>query len=159
MTECWTALGVTDWKHSSNFALMPLQNWANGVIAWALGTYTGGGPSISGSDACHQCTGLVTVDQSTGSYTKTIDYYMMGQFSKFMPKGGKIVDTTGSYLFNDDQGLEMVASINPDGTRTVVIQNRYSNDIFVKVQAESESQPWTAKVPATSVTTWVLPKA
>ncbi|OAQ66228.1 glycoside hydrolase family 30 [Pochonia chlamydosporia 170] len=159
MTECWTATGTTDWKHSSNFALMPLQNWANGIIAWALGTYTGGGPSISGSDACHQCTGLVTVDPNSGSYTKTIDYYMMGQFSKFMTKGGKVVDTSGSYLFNDNEGLEMVASVNPDGTRTVVIQNRYNHDIFVKVKAEAEGQPWGAKVPGTSVTTWVLPRA
>lgn len=159
MTECWTAVGTTDWKHASNFALIPLQNWANGIIAWALGSYSGGGPSISGGDACAICTGLVTVNANAGTYEKTIDYYMMGQFSKFMPKGGKVVDTSGSYLFNDNEGLEMVASINPDGTRTVVIQNRYNHEIFVKVRAESEGQPWTGKVPGTSVTTWVLPRA
>ncbi|CAM1502626.1 Fc.00g074020.m01.CDS01 [Cosmosporella sp. VM-42] len=159
MTECWTARGTTDWKHTSNFALMPLQNWANGIIAWALGTYTNGGPSISGGDACSICTGLITVNQNTGTYTKEIDYYMMGQFSKFIPKNAVALDGTGSYLYADGTGLESVSTINPDGTRTVVIQNRYTHDMFVRVKAESESQTWNARVKANGVTTWVLPKA
>lgn len=159
MTECWTAVGTTDWQHSSNFAMLPLQNWANGIISWALGTYTGGGPSLSGNDACHQCTGLITVDPNTGNYKKEVDYYMLGQFSKYMVKGGTVVNGNGSYIFPDNTGLESVASVNPDGTRTVVIQNRYSHDIFAQVATESEGQTWNARVPASSVTTWILPAA
>ena len=159
MTECWTAVGTTDWVHSSSFALLPLQNWANGIIAWALGSFTGGGPSISGSDACHICTGLVTVDPNSGTYRKEVDYYMMGQFSKFMPKGGRAVAGTGSFLFPDGSGLESVATLNPDGTRTVAIQNRYDHDIWVELQTESEGQTWKGRVYKHSVTTWVLPQA
>ncbi|KAK5996216.1 Endo-1,6-beta-D-glucanase [Cladobotryum mycophilum] len=159
MTECWTAVGTTDWIHSSSFTMMPLQNWANGIIAWTLGSFTGGGPALSGGDACHQCTGIVTVSPDGSGYKKEIDYYMMGQFSKYIPKGATVVDGTGSYLFDANTGLESVATINPDGTRTVVIQNRYNNDVWVSVQAESEGQPWGGRVPSRSVTTWVLPKA
>lgn len=159
MTECWTAVGTTDWVHSSSFALLPLQNWANGVIAWALGSFAGGGPSLSGSDACHVCTGLVTVDAGAGTYRKEVDYYMMGQFSRFMPKGGRAVAGTGSYLFPDGGGLESVATLNPDGTRTVAIQNRYDRDIWVELKTESEGQTWNGRVYKQSVTTWVLPPA
>ncbi|KJZ77197.1 Endo-1,6-beta-D-glucanase [Hirsutella minnesotensis 3608] len=159
MTECYTAKGRTNWVHSSNFALLPLQNWANGIIAWALGTYTGGGPALSGNDACHICTGLVTVDPNTGNYNKEVDYYMMGQFSKFMPRGGKAVGGTGSHLNPDGTGLESVATLNPDGTRTIVIQNKYGQDIWVELKTESEGRTWNGRVYQKSVTTWVLPRA
>jgi glucosylceramidase len=139
--------------------MFPLQNWANGIIAWTLGSYTGGGPALSGGGNCHQCTGLVTVSPDGSGYKKEIDYYMMGQFSKYIPKGAVIVDGTGSFLFDDGTGLEAVGSLNPDGTRTVVIQNRYNKDIWVQVGTESESQTWNARVPALSVTSWILPKA
>lgn len=84
---------------------------------------------------------------------------MMGQFSKYIPRGAVVIDGTGSYLFDDGTGMEAVGSLNPDGTRTVVIQNRYNKDIWVQVGTESESQTWNARVPALSVTSWVLPKA
>jgi glucosylceramidase len=157
MTECWTAVGTTDWKHTSNYHMMPLQNWANGIISWALGSYTGGGPTISGGSACHICTGLVTVDPNGGGYKKEIDYYIAGQYSKFIPKGSHVLEGTGSYLFGDGTGLLSVATLNPDGSRTVVIQNNYGHDIFVQVDTEREGNTWNARVPGSSVTTWVLP--
>ncbi|KAK0760573.1 hypothetical protein N5P37_006767 [Trichoderma harzianum] len=161
MTECWTSVlsGGTDWVHSSSFALFPLQNWANGIIAWTLGTFTGGGPALSGGGNCHSCTGLVTVSSDGSGYKKEIDYYMLGQFSRYIPKGAVVVDGTGSWLFDPNTGVESVATVNPDGTRTVVIQNRYNNDIWVRLATESESQTWNARVPARAVTTWILPKA
>ncbi|KAL7809459.1 family 30 glycoside hydrolase [Trichoderma gracile] len=159
MTECWTSVGTTDWVHSSSFNMFPLQNWANGVIAWTLGSFTGGGPALSGGGNCHQCTGLVTVSPDGSNYKREIDYYMMGQFSRYIPKGAVVVDGTGSFLFPDNTGMEAVGTINPDGTRTVVIQNRYNHDIWVQVGTESESQTWNARVPGSSVTTWILPKA
>lgn len=159
MTECWMAVGTTNWVHSSDFALLPLQNWANGIMAWALGSFTGGGPSMSGGDACAMCTGLVTVDAGGAGYRKEIDYYMMGQFSRFMPRGGRALRGTGSYLFPDGSGLQSVAALNPDGTRTVVVQNRYGHDVWVELATESEWQTWNGCAYGNSVTTWVLPKA
>lgn len=157
MTECWTAKGHTTWKDTSSWNMFPLQNWGNGIIAWTLGSYTSGGPALSGGSACSVCTGLITVDPNAGTYTKEVDYYMMGQYSKFMAKGGHVVDGTGSYLFNGDEGLLSVASINPDGTRTVVIQNRYNNDVFARVHSEKDGAEWNGRVPGHSTTTWVLP--
>lgn len=157
MTECWTALGYTDWQHVSNFNMFPLQNWGNGVMAWTLGSYSSGGPALSGGSACGVCTGLITVDANAGTYNKEVDYYMMGQYSKFMTKGGHVVEGSGSYIFDDGSGLLSVASVNPDGTRTVVIQNRYDHDIFAMVASERDGGSWNGHVPGQSTTTWVLP--
>lgn len=156
MTECWTAKGHTDWQSTSNFNMFPLQNWGNGIIAWTLGSWSTGGPALSGGSACSVCTGLITVNQDQGTYNKEVDYYMMGQYSKFMAKGGRVVDGTGSYIFDDGTGLLSVASVNPDNTRTVVIQNRYDKDIFVQVGTERDGS-WNGRVPGSSTTTWVLP--
>ena len=99
---------------------------------------------------------MITIDPNSKAVTRETDYYMAGQFSRYIPKGASIVDGTGSYLYGDGTGMEAVASINPDGSKTVVIQNLFSKDIFAQVKLEGSSQKWTAKVPASSVTTWVL---
>lgn len=128
----------------------PLQNWASGVTAWTLGTNDQDGPHLS-SGGCGTCQGLVTI--SNGGYTFNTAYYMMAQFSKFMPPGAIVLSGTGS-----SGGMQSVASLNPDGSRTVVIENTFNNDVYVTVSTNS-GQQWSGNIPSQSVTTWVLPAA
>jgi glucosylceramidase len=130
----------------------PMQNWARGVIAWVLGTDNNDGPHISYSGACDSCRGLVTVDQASNSYTLQVDYYMMAQFSKFMPVGATVL--SGSTVWSDT--LSHVASLNPDGTTTVVIENKNGNDVYITLTTSS-GQTWSGNAHANSVVTWVLP--
>lgn len=154
MTECWTSSTSTPWNQASTFTMGPLQNWASGSIAWTLGTDGSDGPHLSGDGACTTCRGLVTVDG--GDYKMQIDYYVLGQFSKFMPRGATVLSGTGSYIYGDGSGLESVATVNPDGTRTVVIENRFGNDVYVTVKTGS-GQTWSGRVYTKSLVTWVLP--
>ncbi|PYH87817.1 glycoside hydrolase [Aspergillus ellipticus CBS 707.79] len=153
MTECWTPASGS-WHQAADFTMGPLQNYASGVIAWTLGTNTADGPHLS-SGGCDTCQGLVTIDSADG-YTLTPAYYMMAQFSKFMPPGAIVLNGTGSYTYSGGQGVQSVASLNPDGTRTVVIENLFSKDIYLSVETES-GEEWSGNVPSESVTTWVLP--
>jgi glucan endo-1,6-beta-glucosidase len=134
----------------------PLQNWASGALAWTLGSDTSDGPHLSGSGPCTTCRGLVTVDTSSDTYQMQVDYYMMGQFSKFMPRGATVLSGSGSYTYSDGTGLESVASLNPDGTRTVVIENKFANDIYVTLTTTS-GQTWSGLIYTNSVVTWILP--
>jgi glucosylceramidase len=131
----------------------PLQNWASGVAAWTLGTTAQDGPHLS-EGGCATCTGLVTINN--GAFTFQTAYYMMAQFSKFIPVGATIVSGTGSYTYSDGTGVQAVASVNPDGTRTVVIENNLTSDIYIHLTTQS-GQEWSGNVPVESVTTWVLP--
>jgi len=79
----------------------------------------------------------------------------MAQFSKFMPPGAIVLNGSGSYDFSDG-GIQSVASLNPDGTRTVVIENTFSNDIYLTLTTSS-GEEWSGNIPTESVTTWVLP--
>ncbi|KAI1327740.1 glycoside hydrolase family 30 protein [Xylariaceae sp. FL0255] len=154
MTECWTS-PQTSWDWAANFTMGPLQNWAEGAMAWTLGTDTNYGPHFTGG--CSTCRGLVVVDTSSDTYSFAIDYYMMAQFSKYIPKGAIILSGTGSYTYADDTGLESVASLNPDGSRTVVFLNKFANDVYITVTMSGSGQTWSGLVYSLSTTTWVLP--
>ena len=77
----------------------------------------------------------------------------MVQVSKFMPPGATVLSGTGS-----SGGLQSVASLNPDGTRTVVIENTFSNDIYLSLTTSS-GEEWSGDIPTESVTTRILPAA
>lgn len=98
------------------------------------------------------------VDTSAGTYSLAIDYYMMAQFSKFMPSGATVLDGSGSYSYSDGTGIQSVASLNPDGSKTVVMTNKFANDIYVTVNLQSGAS-WSGRVYQNSVVTWVLPAA
>jgi glucosylceramidase len=149
MTECWTP-STGSWNQAADFTMGPLQNWASGVAAWTLGTTSDDGPHLT-EGGCATCTGLVTI--ANGAYTFQTAYYMIAQFSKFMPPGATVLSGTGS-----SGGLQSVASLNPDGTRTVVIENTFSNDIYLTLTTTS-GEEWSGNIPTESVTTWILPAA
>ncbi|CAI7635296.1 unnamed protein product [Penicillium pancosmium] len=153
MTECWTPSSGS-WNQAADFTMGPLQNWAAGVAAWTLGTDSSDGPHLS-SGGCGTCTGLVTVNDD-GSYTFETAYYMMAQFSKFIPVGATILSGNGSYTYSGGGGVQSVASLNPDGTRSVVIENLFDNDIYLTLNTKS-GEEWSGDIPSESVTTWVLP--
>lgn len=161
VTECWTAKGLTDWRHTLNYLLIPVQNRMSGVIIGALATYPQGGPVPPGDDACLSCTGIVTIDPDTGTYTKEVDYYLLGQFSRYIPTAEvRIADMKHSALLQDGSGIRGIGTVNfgkGGRTRTVVIQSRFDKDVWLMLTTESDKQMWNGRVIANGVTTWVLP--
>lgn len=155
MTECWTSPETT-WSQAADFTMGPLQNWAAGSISWTLGSDTSYGPHLS-SGGCTTCRGLVVVDTDAKTYDFAIDYYMLAQFSKFMPSGAVVLGGSGSYSYDDGTGIQSVASVNPDGTRTVVMTNKFADDVWVTVNMTGSGETWSGRLYALSVVTWVLP--
>ncbi|CAG8183580.1 unnamed protein product [Penicillium nalgiovense] len=141
-------------NQAADFTMGPLQNWASGVMAWTLGTNDQHGPHLS-SGGCANCRGLMTI--ANGGYTFNLADYMMAQFSKSMPPGAIVLSGTGSYTYSNG-GVQSVASLNPDGTRPVVVENTFSNNIYITLSTKS-GQEWSGDFPSQSVTTWVLPAA
>lgn len=97
------------------------------------------------------------VNDRTGTYEFTIDYYLLAQYSKFMPPGAIVLRGTGSYQWEDQTGIQSVATLNPDGTRSVVIQNTLRNSVYLTLNTAS-GQRWGGNIPADTVVTWVLPR-
>ncbi|KAI5860923.1 glycoside hydrolase family 30 protein [Durotheca rogersii] len=158
MTECWTS-PQTPWYQASKNTVGPLQNWAAGSMMWTLGTWTEAadgtfGPYIPGG--CAKCRGLFVVDRDAGTYALTVDYYTLAQFSRFVAKGAAVLAGSGSYSYDGYAGVQAVAARNPDGSRALVVENTFPNDVYLTLDTASGEQ-WSGNLLANSVTTWILP--
>ncbi|CCG80914.1 putative Beta-1,6-glucanase [Taphrina deformans PYCC 5710] len=155
MTECWTSPTVP-YSNVADFSLGPLQNQASGVMTWTVATDGRDGPAMPGS--CTTCRGLVVVDTAAGTYTHSLDYYMMGQFSKFIHRGAVALTTTGSYDYGHNAKFQAQAFLNPDGSKVVVIENTFAGDHLHLTVTLKGGAVYSGKVLGEAVTTWVIAK-
>jgi glucosylceramidase len=95
--------------------LASMANWASGAALWNLALDQNGGPKMG--EGCVGCTGLATIDTTTGQIQLTLNYYELGQFSKFIVPGAARVAST------DGNGVLAQAFRNPDQTDTLVVFN------------------------------------
>lgn len=154
MSECWTSPTVP-WQNVPDFTLGPLQNYASGVLAWTLASDTAFGPVQP--ETCTSCRGLVVVDPVTGNYAKTLDFFLLGQFSKFVRRGAVALSTTGSYDFGGGAKFEAQAFLNPDGSKVVVIENTFGSDhLHLSISFKNGARTYHGKVLGGAVTTWVI---
>jgi glucosylceramidase len=114
MTECST--GPTGIAGDTTVqVLAALRNWASGALLWNLALDPDGQPKQG--YGCTGCTGLVTIDPASGTYSYTVNYYELAQFSKFIAPGARRVVT------RDGGGIVAQAFANPDGSDVLVAYN------------------------------------
>ena len=123
-----------------------MRNWSRSYILWALATDQNHGPVVGGCDTCR---GLVTVDTAKGTFKPELDYYVLGQASRFLeqgavriasdePKDGPVKDVA----FRNPKGEVVLYTLNPDTASHDVILNFHGRSV-------------AATLPAGSVTTFV----
>ena len=124
LTEC---SGGT-WQQDQGFALtMNLmigvpRNWGQSVVLWNLALDADRGPFVGGCDTCR---GVVTVNDDQ-SVTKELEYYALGQTTRFVQPGAVRVGSSQAVrAAADDQtrGIVDVAYTNPDGSGVLVGYN------------------------------------
>ena len=159
MTECSNYLpevGTANFAVASNF-LTPVRFGASGAAMWVMATNPTYGPH-SPYGGCAGCLGSIVVNSST-VYTRTNDYYMVGQLSRFIRRGAvnyKVLSGfEGSAL--DAKQFDVIAVRNPDGGWAVVFMNRWGQDQDVVVTFEGSGLQWEGTVPNSTVTTWLIP--
>lgn len=160
MSECITYLPKTgdyNYQVPINF-MLPLQNYAAGGTMWVMATNPDYGPHTQ-DGGCAGCKGSIVVN-SDGTYTKTQDYYMVGQFSRFIRRGAVYYDVTegneGS-LSQESSQFFVISVKNPDGSWAVVFMNNLDDDQDVNINFTGGEQSWSGTVPAKTVMTWLLP--
>ncbi|MCY0901773.1 MAG: discoidin domain-containing protein [Firmicutes bacterium] len=95
-----------------------IRNWAQGVLLWNLALDGQHGPTNS-HPGCLTCNGLVTIHQSTETYTYNPDYYALGQASKFVQVGAHRI-YSNSFASGS---IQDVAFENPDRSRVLIAFN------------------------------------
>src|SRR6478672_10151344 len=76
------------------------RNWASSVLLWNLALDPSGGPVQQPNYGCRGCTGVVTVDGRSRTVTYGIDYYVLGQFSKFVQSGARRIASDHFVTYN-----------------------------------------------------------
>ncbi|PYC87380.1 glucosylceramidase, partial [Streptomyces tateyamensis] len=124
------------------------RNWGKSVVKWSLAVDQNMGPHNGG---CGTCTGLVTVhngDSRSGQVDYTVEYYDLGQLTKFVKPGAYRIASTAS------TAVPNVAWLNPDGSKALVAYNDSGSAQNLAVNWGGQS--FTYQLPAhTSATfTW-----
>ncbi|KAK3620620.1 hypothetical protein LTR56_023279 [Elasticomyces elasticus] len=160
MSECSTylpAAGSVNFGVAQNF-IPPVQHGASGASMWVMGTDPDFGPH-SPYGGCAGCLGSIIVNSST-TYTKTHDYYMIGQFSRFVRRGGvnyQVLQGNEGNALSSNQ-LYIMAVQNPDRSWAVIFMNNLQSDQEVVLSFSAEhGQFWEGIVPKMTVTTWLIP--
>lgn len=101
------------------------------MALWNLALDPEGGPVQVPNSRCRGCTPLATVDEHTGSFALGLNYYQLGQVSKFVAPGARRIASTSfvhyAYAGNAanpaSPGLDDVAFQNPSGTKVLIAYN------------------------------------
>jgi glucosylceramidase len=124
------------------------RNWGQSVVKWSLAVDQTMGPHNGG---CGTCQGLITVhngDASSGQVDFTVEYYDMGQLTKFVQPGAFRIDSTASTT------VPNVGWQNPDGSKALVAYNGTSTAQNVVVNWGDESFSYSLPAATSATFTW-----
>ncbi|QUQ67406.1 ricin-type beta-trefoil lectin domain protein [Kutzneria sp. CA-103260] len=123
------------------------RNWDRSVVKWSLAVNESQGPNNGG---CNTCTGLITVhqnDSQRGQVDYNIEYYDMGQLTKFVKPGA-------TRIASNDGAVRNVAWINPDGSKALVAYNPSGSAQSVRVNWGNESFTYSVPAATSATFTW-----
>jgi glucosylceramidase len=139
-----------------------LRDWASTVALWNLALNPTGGPVQKPDRGCPGCTGLVTVDSSTGTFTPRLAFYQLGQASQFVAVGARRVasNTFATYTYRRpgvnfiSSSLDDVAFVNPDGSRVLLTYNNSLAAITFAVDWRGSYFEYSLPAGATATFQW-----
>jgi glucosylceramidase len=158
--EIWeTEASGGTWQSGNIFAqeakelIDTMRNWAKSYVLWNMVLDQDNGPYVGG---CKTCRGVATVNwDKTGaggpsSFKEELDYYVLGQASKFLK--------AGAFHIASDQatavGIHDVAFRNPDGSIVVYALNDSSTDQTFNVKFAGKYVTYTLKAGAVATFLW-----
>jgi glucosylceramidase len=124
------------------------RNWGKSVVKWSLAVDQNMGPHNGG---CGTCTGLITVhngDSRSGQVDYTVEYYDMGQLTKFVKPGAYRVDSTAN------SAVPNVAWLNPDGSKALVAYNESGSAQTLTVNWGGEHFSYSLPAQTSATFTW-----
>jgi glucosylceramidase len=122
-----------------------MRNSGRAYVKWSLALDQTMGPHDGG---CGTCTPIVTVNNSTGAVTYTIEYYTMGHFSKYVLPGALRIYSSNA------NGIVSGAFLNLGGSKALVAFNDAASTQSFSVQWGNQSFAYTLPSLAGATFTW-----
>jgi glucosylceramidase len=117
-----------------NLVIGAPRNWARAVSLWNLALDKNFGPHLGG---CGNCRGVVTIDTTTGAYSRNVEYYALAHASKFVRPGAYRIGSESS-----DKDVSTIAFRNAargDTSRVLIVLNGADTERAVRVSAGARS--------------------
>ena len=146
-TEQWTGSngdfgGDLKW-HTKNVIIGSMRNWSKNALEWNLASDPFYNPHTPGG--CSQCKGAITIDNNT--ITRNVSYYIIGQASKFVPTGSKVIYSS------TETGFSNVAFETPDKKKVLLLLNETTSS--KKINISNNSNKFSYSISPGSVATFI----
>lgn len=153
MTEHSGGMWISDQFTSDMLEITQvLRNSAKAYVKWSLALNESLGPNLTQNDpplgGRNTCTPIVTVNNTTGDITKDIEYYTLGQYSKYVLPGAVRIYSS------DTPAIATVAFLNPDGSTALIAYNSTTTSQAFNVQWGNQSFSYTLPATAAATFTW-----
>ncbi len=122
-----------------------LRNWASSYNAWVTILDENGKPNNGPFEASRT---IITFDAQTGRPIENLDYFLYGQFMKFIERGAVRLEST-----EGTRSLTNVAFRNPNGSIVLVLVNNANREQAVRLSCGKRFA--TASLPENSVATFM----
>jgi glucosylceramidase len=137
-----------------------LRNWASVAALWNLALDPAGGPVQRPNVGCPGCTGVVTISEQTHTVSYGLNYYQLGQISKFVVPGAVRIGSnalvsdfrTPKGAYGVTPGLDDVAFRNPDGTIVLVTYNNSGS--WIRFAVTASGRWFQTAIPPGAMTTF-----
>jgi len=129
-----------------------LRNAGKSYVKWSLALDESLGPNLTqnaGLGGCNTCTPIVTVNSQTGAVTKAIEYYTLGQYSKFVLPGAARIYSSNT------PAIASVAFLNPDGSTALIAYNSVGSSQTFQVQWGTQSFSYVLPAFSAATFTWI----
>lgn len=149
-TECSGGDWAPDWGGTlewmtDNLVIATVRAGGKGAILWNLALDQNKGPHLGG---CGTCRAVVTIDTRSHAVTRNVEYYVLGQVSRFVRPGARVLASSGG-----PSGLKFAAFRNPDGQMVLLAHNSTRGQLPVTVKAGTSRFGFT--MPGGEVMTFV----
>lgn len=128
-----------------------MRNAGKAYVKWSLALDENLGPNLTtsaGLGGCATCTPIVTVNSKTGAVTRTIEYYTLGHYSKYVLPGAVRIYSSNA------KGIDDVAFQNPDGSKALIAFNNTAASQTFKVIWGAQTLSYTLPAQAAATFTW-----
>jgi uncharacterized protein YjdB len=130
--------------HLQNVVIGSANNWAKGIIDWNIASNPAVGPHTPGG--CNSCLGAYTISSST-AYSRNVQYYIIGQISKFAKNGALRISTS-----SNNTNVATAGFRNPDGSFALLVYNAGTASNTVRIISGSTAFDYT--IPAAAAVTF-----
>jgi len=150
-TECsggtWQGTDAQAFAATMGLLIGAPRNWGQSVVLWNLALDDNRGPQNNG---CGTCRGVVTV-HADGTVTKELDYWALGQVTRFVHPGAVRIASS------QPAGISDVAYTDRDGTGVLVAYNPTASASQFSIQVGDQHVTTTLAAGAAATYTWRQP--